>query len=85
MGGWIKAWGHDSSDNSFIYPNTVGGSDTTYVPDFCYCYSGVRGLFVGGCYYYGTYAGPFCLNGNYAPSYASSDLGSRLQKLPSAA
>ena len=47
-GGWIKAWGHDSSDNSFIYQNTVGGSDTTYVPDYCGYYSGVRGLYVGG-------------------------------------
>ena len=84
-GGWIKAWGHDSSDNSFIYPNTVGGSDTTYVPDYCYYYSGVRGLYVGGSYNYGAGAGPFYLYGYYAPSYSSSDLGSRLQKLPSAA
>ena len=84
-GGWIKAWGHDSSDNSFIYPNTVGGSDTTYVPDYCNCNSGVRGLYVGGGYYNGTGAGPFCLGGSDAPSSTSSDLGSRLQKLPSAA
>ena len=84
-GGWIKAWGHDSSDNSFIYPNTVGGSDTTYVPDYCYYYSGVRGLYVGGNFNYGTNAGPFYLGGNNAPSSTSSNLGSRLQKLPSAA
>ena len=84
-GGWIKAWGHDSSDNSFIYPNTVGGSDTTYVPDYCNYSSGVRGLFVGGGYGNGTDAGPFCLGGYYAPSSTVSDLGSRLQKLPSAA
>ena len=84
-GGWIKAWGHDSSDNSFIYPNTVGGSDTTYVPDYCSCYSGVRGLCVGGFYNDGTFAGPFYLSGFNAPSYADSYLGSRLQKLPSAA
>ena len=83
-GGWIKAWGHDSSDNSFIYPNTVGGSDTTCVPDYCLYSSGVRGLFVGGFYNYGTNAGPFFLYGNYAPSDTSSNLGSRLQKLPSA-
>ena len=84
-GGWIKAWGHDSSDNSFIYPNTVGGSDTTYVPDYCLYNSGVRGLFVGGFYSNGTYAGPFYLYGNDAPSVTYSGLGSRLQKLPSAA
>ena len=84
-GGWIKAWGHDSSDNSFIYPNTVGGSDTTYVPDYCGYNSGVRGLYVGGFYNSGTNAGPFYLVGSAAPSGTSSNLGSRLQKLPSAA
>ena len=84
-GGWIKAWGHDSSDNSFIYPNTVGGSDTTYVPDYCSYNSGVRGLYVGGYCSRGPNAGPFCLYGNGAPSVTYSDLGSRLQKLPSAA
>ena len=84
-GGWIKAWGHDSSDNSFIYQNTVGGSDTTYVPDYCLYYSGVRGLSVGGFCNSGTGAGPFYLYGNFAPSSTYSYLGSRLQKLPSAA
>ena len=84
-GGWIKAWGHDSSDNSFIYPNTVGGSDTTYVPDYCLYNSGVRGLCVGGFFNSGTSAGPFCLFGVNAPSNTYSSLGSRLQKLPSAA
>lgn len=83
-GGWIKAWGHDSSDNSFIYPNTVGGSETTYVPDYYNYKSGVRGLYVGGYCNLGNFAGPFFLNGYYAPSNASSNLGSRLQKLPQA-
>ena len=84
-GGWIKAWGHDSSDNSFIYPNTVGGSDTTYVPDYCYYSSGVPGLYEGGYYHNGANAGPFYLYGPDAPSSTVSFLGSRLQKLPSAA
>ena len=83
--GWIKAWGYDTTDNSFIYPSTVGGSETTYVPDYCSYYSGVRGLFVGGNYNYGTSAGLFCLYGNLAPSNTNSSLGSRLQKLPQAA
>ena len=83
--GWIKAWGYDTTDNSFIYPSTVGGSETTYVPDYCYYSSGVRGLYVGGYYYSGTSAGLFYLSGNYAPSNAYSYLGSRLQKLPQAA
>lgn len=82
-GGWIKAWGYDAADNTFIYPSTVGGSDTTYVPDYCSYSSGVRGLYVcGGYYNYGTNAGLFCLSGYYAPSNTDSSLGSRLMKLP---
>lgn len=84
-GGFIKAWGYDTTDNTFIYPSTVGGSATTYIPDYCYYNSGVRGLCVGGNFNYGDNAGLFCLNGNNAPSYSSSSLGSRLQKLPRAA
>ena len=80
--GRIKAWGHDSSDNSFIYPNTVGGSATTYVPDYCDYGSGVRGLCVGGHFNSGTDAGLFCLNGIIVPSGKNFALGSRLQKLP---
>lgn len=84
--GWIKAWGYDTTDNSFIYPNTVGGSATTFVPDCCSYYAGTRGLCVGGGYVNsGGGAGLFYLVGDLAPSLTSSDLGSRLQKLPQAA
>lgn len=81
-GGWIKAWGHDTNDPSFIYPSEVGGSETTFVPDYCNYYTGVRALCVGGGYINGTYAGPFYLGGNNAPSSTVGNLGSRLQKLP---
>ena len=40
---------------------------------------------MGGYCNYGTGAGPFYLYGNGAPSGTLSVLGSRLQKLPSAA
>lgn len=83
--GWIKAWGYDTTDNSFIYPSTVGGSETTYVPDYCYYNSGVLGLYVGGNCSSGTKAGLFCLDGHRAASVSNSYLGSRLQKLPQAA
>lgn len=83
--GYIKAWGYDTTDSSFIYPSTVGGSETTYVPDYCDYDTGVRGLFVGGHYGYASSAGLFFLNGNSAPSITYSTLGSRLQKLPRAA
>ena len=81
-GGWIKAWGHDTNDPSFIYPSEVGGSETTFVPDYCSYYTGVRALFVGGNCGSGTYAGPFYLDGSDAPSGTYGSLGSRLQKLP---
>ena len=83
--GWIKAWGHDTNDPSFIYPSEIGGSETTFVPDYCYCDTGVRALNIGGLYGVGTYAGPFFLNGFNAPASTYANLGSRLQKLPRAA
>ena len=51
---WIKAWGHDTNDPSFIYPSEVGGSETTFVPDYCHYNTGVRALVVGGSYNYST-------------------------------
>ncbi len=83
--GWIKAWGHDTNDPSFIYPSEIGGSETTFVPDYCYCDTGVRALNIGGLYGLGTYAGPFFLNGFNTPASTYANLGSRLQKLPRAA
>lgn len=80
--GWIKAWGYDTNDPSFIYPSEIGGSETTFVPDLCYYSTGVLALNVGGGYGVGTYAGPFYLSGGNAPTNALSDLGSRIQKLP---
>lgn len=82
--GWITAWGYDTTDNSFIYPSAVGGSETTYIPDYCNYNYGVRALFVSGGYNIGSSAGPFYL-GSVDPSSTYSNLGSRLQKLPQAA
>ena len=79
---WIKAWGYDTNDPSFIYPSAGGGSETTFVPDYCYYYAGVRALNVGGSYGNGTRAGPFYLSGYVTPAGTSGYLGSRLQKLP---
>ena len=76
--GWIKAWGHDTNDPSFIYPSEIGGSETTFVPDYCNYNTGVRALNVGGNYGNGTNAGPFYLNGNNTPANTNANLGSRL-------
>ena len=65
-----------------LYPASVGGSDSTYTPDYCdYNSSGVV-LRVGGGYGQSTYHGLFFLYGNIAASDKSSYIGCRLQKLP---
>lgn len=65
-----------------IYSSAVGGSDSTYVPDYCsYNASGVV-LRVGGNYSQSTNHGLFYLAGYYAASYKVADNGSRLMKLP---
>lgn len=79
--GYIEAWGYDATESSFIYPSTVGGSATTYIPDRCSYSSGVQGLYVGGGYSSGDIAGLFYLYGRTL-FYTSSGLSSRLQKLP---
>lgn len=65
-----------------LYPSAVNGSETTYIADYCdYNSSGVV-LCVGGYYIQNRYRGPFYLYGNYAASYYSASIGSRLQELP---
>ena len=80
--GWIKAWGHDTNDPSFIYPSEVGGSETTFVPDYCHYSARVWGLSVGGSCGEKSKAGTFQLDGYRAPGVGEEKLGSRLQKLP---
>ena len=80
--GHIKAWGYDPSDPSFIYPSEVGGSTTTFVPDAYKYSSGVRALHVSGHGGDVNDAGPFLLTGQFAPTFAGDNIGSRLMKLP---
>ena len=65
-----------------LYPSAVNGSETTYIADYCnYNSSGVV-LYVGGDYSQNRSRGPFYLDGDYAASLYSTDIGSRLQELP---
>ena len=83
-GGWIKSWNIPTASGFeyALYLATVGGSDSTYTPDYCdYPSSGVV-LCVGGDYHQSTNHGLFCLNGDDSASLSSSDIGCRLQKLP---
>ena len=86
-GGYISAWSVPTAAGFeyALYPSAVSGSDSTYICDYCgYDASGVV-LLVGGNYYQGQNRGAFCLYGSDAASGENAGIGSRLQKLPSAA
>ena len=46
--GYIKEVGYDSNFQEIQLPKLTGGSDSTYIPDYAYSYSGSRVLLVGG-------------------------------------
>ena len=83
-GGYISAWSKSnvSGFDWFMYPSAVAGSDSTYIPDYCYYNASGVVLCVGG--YYSQYQnhGLFCLDGHNAASYSNAGIGSRLQYLP---
>ena len=82
--GYISGWTNPTADGFeyALYPNAVSGSETTYVCDYCnYFASGVV-LFVGGNYGQDQFHGAFFLCGNNAASFANTNIGCRLQKLP---
>lgn len=77
--GWIKAIGISSTAPWAFFPTEVGGSETTYIPDYAGYYSGWRVLGVGGdCSNATGPVGLFYFSANYASSYSSSDVGARL-------
>ena len=76
--GYISAIGASTAMPWAFYPTAVGGSETTYIPDYAYYYSGWRVLYVGGYWYNGGDAGLFYFNANNASSYAYSNVGARL-------
>ena len=61
-----------------FYPTAVGGSETTYIPDYAYCISGWRVLFVGGYWDFGGFAGLFFFYASNASSSTNSYVGARL-------
>ena len=59
-------------------PDAVGGSETTYFPDYHYYNAGNRILAVGGYWYDGGICGLFSWICNYPSSNSGTDYGSRL-------
>lgn len=81
---YIKSWNVPTASGFeyALYPASVGGSNSTYTPDYCnYTSSGVV-LYVGSYYVQGQSFGLFCLFGGGSASSSNSNVGSRLQKLP---
>lgn len=67
-----------------LYPatTTTDNNYETYDCDYAYYSAGGVVLSVGGNYYQSQSSGAFCLVGSNTASSASTDIGSRLQKLP---
>ena len=61
-----------------FYPTAVGGSETTYIPDYAYYNSGWRVLRVGGHWNSGGSAGLFYFGASYTSSGTYSYVGARL-------
>ena len=60
-----------------IMPLAIGGGSTTYLCDYFYIASGLRGVRFRGFAIYGTYAGFVYANANNAPSNTNANIGSR--------
>lgn len=74
--GWIKDL--TVTDNGLLIPKTVGGSETTFIPDYAYSSSGWLVLYVGGFWNDGSGAGLLCFNANVASSGSYSNVSARL-------
>lgn len=64
-------------NNCYLIPATIGGSDSTYTCDYYYYDAGLRSLYVGGTYSYGSSAGLFDWNSYSAPGNANAGVGGR--------
>ena len=77
--GWIKAIGISSAAPWAFFPTEIGGSETTYIPDYASYISGWRVLYVGGYYSYAAgYVGLFHFSAGNASSDSNSNVGARL-------
>lgn len=74
--GWIKDL--TVTDNGLLIPKTVGGSETTFIPDYAYSSSGWRVLSVGGYWSDGSYAGLLRFHAVSASSNSNSSISARL-------
>ena len=76
--GYIKALGMSSNMPWAFFPSEVGGSETTYIPDYADYGSGWRVLRVGGYWDNGGLAGLFYFSAGNSSSVSYSNVGARL-------
>lgn len=74
--GWIKDL--TVTDNGLLIPKTVGGSETTFIPDYAGSSSGWRVLVVGGGWGGGSGAGLLYFGADYSSSGSNSGVSARL-------
>ena len=74
--GWIKDL--TVTDNGLLIPKTVGGSETTFIPDYAISSSGWHVLYVGGSWDGGSYAGLLQFDADDTSSYSGSGISARL-------
>lgn len=78
--GWTKGLGLSTNFPWAYLPNEVGGSGSTFIPDYVTHHSqGWQVLVVGGYYSDGSYAGLFRFGSNYTSLESNSTIGARLQ------
>lgn len=78
--GWTKGLGLSTNFPWAYLPNEVGGSGSTFIPDYVSHQSqGWQVLVVGGYYSDGSYAGLFRFGSNYTSLESNSTIGARLQ------
>ena len=76
--GFIKSLGSSTNAPYAFLPNAVGGSNSTYIPDYYYQNTGWRVLQVGGSWNNGLSAGLFCFSAYNSSSSSISGIGARL-------
>lgn len=78
--GWTKGLGLSTNFPWAYMPNEVGGSGSTFIPDYVtHLSQGWQVLVVGGYYSDGSYAGLFRFGSNYTSLESNSTIGTRLQ------
>jgi hypothetical protein len=80
--GYVSNFACSGDADWLLMPSAVGGSDSTYIPDYYYQATGNRVALVGGRWDDGTSAGLFGWDVYHASSLANLNVGGRLLLIP---